>query len=158
MIMRVLLIVTVILVLLSLLLDRQKTWMGICRGMKMFLGILPDLLLVLVVAAVLLAMVSESAIVRFLGAKSGASGMMTAAAIGSVALVPGFIAYPLAAVLHRSGVALDVIAVFITTLMMVGVITLPVEQMYFGWKVALWRNALSFVGAVVVGLLMGLFL
>jgi len=155
---RLLLAITIGAVLVSFLWDRQKTWTGIRKGLKMLFGILPDLLVVLVIAAVLLAAVPEAAMVRFLGAKSGAGGMMTAAAIGSVALVPGFIAYPLAAVLHRSGVALDVIAVFITTLMMVGVITLPVEQRYFGWKVALCRNALSFVGAVVVGLLMGLFL
>jgi len=48
--------------------------------------------------------------------------------------------------------------VFITTLMMVGITTLPVESRYFGWKIALYRNGLSFIGALVVGLLMGLFL
>jgi uncharacterized membrane protein YraQ (UPF0718 family) len=107
---------------------------------------------------VLLALTPESVIIRLLGRGSGAAGIATAAIIGSVALVPGFIAFPLAAVLHRSGVSLDVIAVFITTLMMVGIITLPVERKYFGWKIALYRNGLSLAGALVVGLLMGLFL
>jgi uncharacterized membrane protein YraQ (UPF0718 family) len=124
----------------------------------MFLGILPDLLVVLAFAAVLLAITPETVIVRFLGKESGAAGIAAAAILGSIALVPGFIAFPLAAVLNRSGVSLDVIAVFITTLMMAGVITLPVESRYFGWKVALYRNGLSFVGALAVGLLMGLFL
>ena len=156
--MRLLLLITICVVLVSLFFDRNKTWMGIRKGIKMFFDILPDLLVVLVVAAVLLAVTPESVIVRLLGRNSGVAGIMTAAIIGSFALVPGFIAYPLAAVLHRSGVSLDVIAVFITTLMMVGVITLPVERSYFGWKVALYRNGLSFVGALVVGLLMGLFL
>jgi len=42
--------------------------------------------------------------------------------------------------------------------MMVGVLTLPLEMKYFGVKVSLMRNALSFIGAIVIGLLMGIFL
>jgi uncharacterized membrane protein YraQ (UPF0718 family) len=151
-------IITVGAIFASLYFDRARTWTGIRKGVRMFLGILPDLLIVLVAAAVLLAFAHESLIVRMLGKESGAAGIATAAIIGSVALVPGFIAFPLAAVLHRSGVSLDVIAVFITTLMMVGIVTLPIERKYFGWKIALYRNGLSLAGAIAVGLLMGLFL
>jgi uncharacterized membrane protein YraQ (UPF0718 family) len=156
--MRVMLITTIGAVLVSLLFDRRRTWAGIRRGARMFLGILPDLLVVLIAASVLLALTPESVIVRLLGRESGLAGIAAAATVGSIALIPGFIAFPLAAVLHQSGVSLDVIAVFITTLMMVGIVTLPVERRYFGWKVALYRNGLSFAGALVVGLLMGLFL
>jgi uncharacterized membrane protein YraQ (UPF0718 family) len=156
--MKTLLICTIIAVLVSFIFDRKRTLTGVLKGVRMFLGLLPDLLLVLTGAAVLLALTPESVIVRLLGRESGAAGIAAAAVIGSVALVPGFIAFPLAAVLHRSGVSLDVIAVFITTLMMVGIITLPIESKYFGWRVALYRNGLSFVGAIAVGLLMGLFL
>ena len=156
--MKLLLIFTIIAVIGSFIFDRKRTWTGIRKGIRMFLGILPDLIVVLIVAAVLLAITPESVIVRLLGKNSGVAGIATAAFIGSVALVPGFIAIPLAAVLHRSGVSLDVIAVFITTLMMVGIITLPVEKKYFGWKVALSRNGLSLIGAIVVGFLMGMFL
>jgi len=156
--MRVMLIITIAAVLASLLFDRRRTWTGIRRGIRMFLGILPDLLVVLIAAAVLLALTTESVIVRLLGKGSGLAGIAAAAIIGSIALIPGFIAFPLAAVLHQSGVSLGVIAVFITTLMMVGIVTLPVERKYFGWKIALYRNGLSFAGALVVGLLMGMFL
>jgi uncharacterized membrane protein YraQ (UPF0718 family) len=156
--MRVMLIITIGAVLASLLFDRRRTWAGIRRGVRMFLGILPDLLVVLIAASVLLALTPESVIVRLLGRESGLAGIAAAATVGSIALIPGFIAFPLAAVLHQSGVSLDVIAVFITTLMMVGIVTLPIERRYFGWKVALYRNGLSFAGALVVGLLMGLFL
>lgn len=156
--MKLLIILTTISVLVSILFDRKRTWVGILRGTRMFFGILPDLLVVLVISAMLLAMTPESTIVHLFGKKSSIVGIAAAAFIGSVALVPGFIAFPLAAVLIRSGVSLDVIAVFITTLMMVGITTLPVESRYFGWKIALYRNGLSFIGALVVGLLMGLFL
>jgi hypothetical protein len=39
----------------------------------------------------------------------------------------------LAAMLLKSGASTASVAVFITTLMMVGIFTLPVEKRYFGW-------------------------
>jgi uncharacterized membrane protein YraQ (UPF0718 family) len=113
------------------------------------------MLIVLLIASIVLAIVPEKTIARVLGSDSGAAGYAVAAIIGSVAMIPGFIAYPLAAILHKNGVALDIIAVFITTLIMVGIITLPIERKFFGWKVALMRNGLSLAGAVLIGLIMG---
>ena len=43
-----------------------------------------------------------------------------------------------------------------TTHMMVGVTTLPVEFRYFGKRVAIIRNSLNFIVAIVIGLLVGL--
>jgi len=43
-----------------------------------------------------------------------------------------------------------VLSAFITSLMMVGVLTLPFEARFFGWKIAVLRNALALVGAFVV--------
>jgi uncharacterized membrane protein YraQ (UPF0718 family) len=69
-----------------------------------------------------------------------------------------FITYPLAAILLKSGVSYRVLAVFITTLLMVGVLTLPLEAKYFGLKVSVIRNVLSFIGALIIGLAIGIFL
>ena len=57
--------------------------------------------------------------------------------------------------LLRNGVSYAVIAVFITTLMMVGVLTLPIEIKYFGVKVSVLRNGLSLLGALLIGVIMG---
>jgi hypothetical protein len=43
-----------------------------------------------------------------------------------------------------------------TTLMMVVVVTLPLEIRYFGRRVAITRNVLNFFAAVAIGLLVGL--
>jgi uncharacterized membrane protein YraQ (UPF0718 family) len=40
--------------------------------------------------------------------------------------------------------------------MMVGIITLPLESKYFGWKVAVTRNIFSFIGAIIIGIAVGL--
>ena len=38
--------------------------------------------------------------------------------------------------------------------MMVGIVTLPLERRFFGTRVAVARNALSLIGALVIGLTM----
>ena len=154
----VLWIVTTLCLVASLLVDRKKTWHGVRRGIVMFLNVLPYMLAVLLLAGLFLAVVPNAVMFRWLGRGSGLRGLTIAALLGSTALIPGFVAFPLGAMLIKNGIPSGTIAVFITTLMMVGVVTLPVERKYFGLKTALLRNDLSFIGAVVIGLLMGLFL
>ena len=153
-----LLLATAILLLLSLLIDRRKTIAGLKKGAMMFLNILPTLINVLILVSVFLYAVPGPVLTKWLGQGTGWAGIGTAALLGSVSLIPGFVAFPLGAILVRSGVSYQVVAVFITTLMMVGILTLPLEAKYFGWKVSVLRNALSFCGALLVGMLMGIFL
>lgn len=79
-----------------------------------------------------------------------------AALIGSVALIPGFISFPLAGILLSKGVPYMVLAAFTVTLMLVGVATFPVERAYFGSAVAIVRNVVCFAIALLVALAIGL--
>ena len=146
-----LLIFTIAAVLISLLFNRKKTIAGIKMGTKMFLNLLPPFLTVLIAVSFVLALLPKEVLEKMLGAGSGITGFIIAAGLGSVALIPGFISYPLASVLLKNGVSYPVISVFITTLMMVGVVTLPIERKFFGWRVAITRNVLSFIGALIIG-------
>ncbi len=49
-----------------------------------------------------------------------------------------------------------VLSAFTTTLMMVGVLTYPIERQYFGRSVTLIRNAISLIIALIVALVVGL--
>lgn len=151
-------VATAIVLALSFLADRGRTLTGLKKGAKMFLNILPALLNVLILVSVFLYLVPPRQLTAWLGQGSGWTGVAGAALLGSISLIPGFIAFPLGAILVRSGISTMVVAVFITTLMMVGILTLPLEAKYFGWRVSFLRNALSFAGAMLVGLLMGIFL
>jgi len=122
----------------------------------MFLNVMPTLLTVMILMAVALYLIPAPLIARVLGEQGGALGFLFAASIGSIVLLPGFIAYPLCSTLMKQGASVPVIAVFVTTLMMVGVLTLPMESKFFGLKAALLRNGLSLAGAMVVAILMGL--
>ncbi len=147
-------IITAALTLISLVIDPKKTIKGIKIGMMQFFKILPALLSVIIIISIILHFVSNDLIAEYLGENAGLEAYLSAAVLGSVSLLPGFIAYPLAGILVKTGVSYAVIAVFITTLMMVGVMTIPIEAKYFGIKLTLIRNALSFLGAIIVGAVM----
>jgi uncharacterized membrane protein YraQ (UPF0718 family) len=156
--MLVLSIVTTCFVLISLAVDRRKTWNGIKKGLKMFLKLLPTLFIMLALVSIVLFLIPEETMVKYMGEGSGIAGWVTAALFGSVALIPGFVAYPFCGILVKSGVTYSIIAVFITTLMMTGFLTLPVEAKFFGWSISIKRNLISLAAALVIGLIMGLFL
>jgi uncharacterized membrane protein YraQ (UPF0718 family) len=147
---------TFVLLLLSLAANRQKTIKALKTGGMMFLNLLPAFLSILMLVAVVLTLLGPETIRDWLGSNSGPLAYVVAAVTGSIALIPGLVAYPMSGMLIDNGVAYPVIAVFITTLMMVGIVTLPLEKKFFGMKMALARNALNFAGALAIGLTMAL--
>ena len=147
--MRTLWIIAGIALLVSLAADRSKTRAAVLRGLKMFLGIIPMLLGVLAAVSLVLTAVTPAMLERILSG-TGFLPFFSALTIGSIALIPGFIAYPLAALLRQNGASVPVLAAFITSLVMVGILTLPLEARYFGWRAALLRNVLAMCGAVLV--------
>ena len=63
--------------------------------------------------------------------------------------------FPTAAMLLKSGAGYIQIAAFISTLMMVGIVTFPVEIKYFGKKLTILRNLTAFVFSFIVALIIG---
>jgi len=139
----------------SLLKSREKTILALKKAWKSFENILPQFLSILIIIGILLTVLSPEQISKLLGKESGWYGVLIAAVIGSVTLVPGFIAFPLAAALLKSGAGYMQIAAFISALMMVGIVTIPVEVEYFGKKAAAVRNIAAFVFSLFVALVMG---
>jgi uncharacterized membrane protein YraQ (UPF0718 family) len=140
--------------LVSLIADRGKTRVAVVKGLKMLGSIGPLLLGVLAVVSLVLACTTPEMLQRALSG-AGPLPFFIALGIGSVALVPGFIAYPLAGMLRQNGASVSVLAAFITGLMMVGVLTLPVEARFFGWRMSLIRNALALAGSLAVAAIVG---
>lgn len=148
-------IVTTILLAISFLVDKRKTLNGIQVGLKKFRNILPNYLKLLILVAVVL-FYSEGLITNYLGQENTLIGMLAGLSLGSLTMMPGFIAYPLAGVLVGKGVAYMVVASFVTTLMMVGVLTYPVEREYLGVRGTLIRNGASLIIAINISLVVGL--
>jgi len=141
----------------SLAVSREKTSRALRIAARRFAKILPAFLTMLILVSVALFLTPQSLISSYLGGGNRYAGVLIGAGLGSVALMPGFIAYPLCGILRDNGVAYMVLSAFSTTLMMVGVLTYPVEKAYLGTRVTLMRNLISFAIALVVALATGLF-
>ena len=57
--------------------------------------------------------------------------------------------------LVENGAGYMQIGAFVSALMMVGVITMPVEIKYFGKKLTIWRNVLAFIFSLFVAFIIG---
>lgn len=147
--------ISAIALLASLLANRAKTMAALKKAIKAFEGILPQFLTVLVLVAAALAMVNPDTIGRFIGQESGFLGTLGASVIGAVTLIPGFVAFPVAASLLQEGAGPTQLAAFVSSLMMVGIVTLPMEIQYFGRRIALVRNGLAWLFSLAVAYFVG---
>ncbi len=138
--------------------SKEKTRMALKKAWKSFENILPQFMVILLLIGMMLAVLTPTQISALLGSGSGWIGVLVASLIGSITLVPAFIAFPLAAALLQNGAGIMQIAAFVSTLMMVGIVTLPVEIRYFGRKAAVLRNLSAYLFSLVVALVMGVVL
>jgi len=149
-------IITALALLTSFIINKKKTFKAVKMAYKKLAKISPAFLGLIIVISIVLYLVPEEVISKSLGNDNKFISILLASFIGSITLLPGPIAYPLGAVLLKEGVTYMVISAFTTTLMMVGILTFPIEKAYFGTKVTIARNALSFFIAIMVALMTGL--
>jgi len=135
--------------------DKEKTKQALKKAWKSFENILPQFLGVIVLVGIMMALFNPDFISRIIGKESGWWGVIISAVVGAVTLIPGFIAFPTAALLLEGGAGYTQIAAFVSTLMMVGIVTIPVEVKYFGKRLTLWRNVLAFIFSLLVAFIIG---
>ncbi len=148
--------VTVLLLLISFGANKRKTVKALKIAWKKFSTIAPNFAVMLILVSISLFLMPDDVIKHYLGEEDLISGMGIAMLVGSIALMPGFIAFPLCGILRAQGVPYMVLSAFTTTLMMVGLVTLPIEKAYFGIKTALFRNGIGLVIAMIVAIITGL--
>ena len=143
-------------VIVSLIASREKTFIALKIACKRFIKILPAFFIMLIFVSIVLFFSTDEIISHYLGINNKFISMFLASFFGSITLMPGFIAFPLSGILASKGVSYMVISAFTTTLMMVGIVTYPIEKEYFGTKVTIIRNIISFVIAIIVAIITGI--
>lgn len=134
----------------SFLTDRRKTLLSLKKAWKAFSGILPEFLMIVVATGLILAYMTPELVASIVGKESGAAGVLLSSAAGSVTLMPGFVAFPMASLLLSKGAGILQIGAFVSALMMVGVVTFSLERKTFGSRVALLRNGLAWLFSLAV--------
>ena len=145
--------IAIILVVISAFKDLEKTKKGVLKGVKSFMKLLPMLLPLFLFIGILLALVTPEFISSLLGDDSGILGYLFALTVGSVTFMPAFVSYPLGAELINNGAGYPQVAGLLVTLMSVGIVYYAAESKFFGKKAAIYRNIISFIGAIIVVLI-----
>jgi len=153
--MYILYITTGLALLISFIADSNKTIKAVLIAFEKLVKILPALLSMLIAISIVLFLVPDTVISSFLGSDNKFFSVFMASFLGSITLMPGPIAYPLCGILLKQGVSYMVVSAFSTTLMMVGILTYSIEKEYFGRKITILRNLLSFLIALIVAFIMG---
>lgn len=136
--------------------NKQKTIKSLKTAWNLFVKIIPFLLVTLTLVSVILFYLPDHAIAKYLGENDVLIGAVMASVIGAVSLLPGFITFPLCGLLLNQGVSYTVLAAFTTSLMMVGIVTFPIEKKYFGTKLTIIRNVTAFIIAIIISIVIGI--
>ena len=145
---------TILLIIWSTYKDRTKTKQALLKGWHSFEKILPLFLSIFCGIGIILSFLTPQTIAYLLGSESGWHGTVLAAIVGSCTVIPGFVTFPLARTLLQNGAGMLQIIIFISTSVMVGILTLPVEIQYFGKKVAYIRNTLAILFSFIIAFIM----
>lgn len=146
------------LLLLSIIFDIEKTKKALKSSLRTLKNLLSPLVSIMILTGFIITLLSAETINSILGSQSGILGIIIGILLGSVAMIPSFVAYPLAASLLDYGAGYAQVAAFICSLMIVVFATLPLEIKYFGKKATILRAILciivSFTFALIVGAVM----
>ena len=112
--------------------DREKTNRAVRKAVFMMLGVLPYFLTILLVTGTAFFILPPKTVQTLMGTESGIRGMLLAV-------------FPVVSELLKNGAGTAQMAVFISTLTTVGIVTIPLEVKYMGAKAAVLRNLLFFL-------------
>jgi len=135
--------------------DKKKTKKAFKVAKKAFIKMTPSLLMIIGIVGLILGILTPETISSLIGAEAGLWATASGAVLGAFTLIPSLIAFPLAGSLLRAGATTMTISAFITTLVMVGAITAPMEINALGKKFTFLRNGLSFIAALIIAVVMG---
>ncbi len=151
-------VIAVAALLMAFIKDRKKAIKSLKIAGKSFIRMLPMVFIIIIIIGLLLGFVPPDQISKFVGEQSGMTGVLIVGAAGAVLHIPALLSFPLASSLLEEGASVSAVAAFITTLTMIGTITLPLEIKELGKKMAILRNGISFVIAIIIALIMGVIL
>ncbi len=140
----------------SFLANSEKTKAAVIIAIKRFGHIIPAIFIMLALVSCLPVQAMVGGLFNMIDHGNSAVGMIAAALAGSVMMLPGFIVFPLCGMFAQEGIPYFILSAMTTTMMMVGVVTFPLEKSYLGAKLALVRNVFGFVISLVVAGITGL--
>lgn len=151
-------LVTGIWFIVSMIKDKKRTLNSMKMSKKMMGNMVGQIIGILFLIGLILTFIPPEVIKVYLGSSNIWFATILSAFLGSITLIPAFVAFPLVGSIVDMGASIVPAVAFLTTLTMVGFVTFNLEKQEFGSKFALMRNGLSFVFALLIAMVMGVVL
>ena len=119
------------------------------KAMFLFLGII-------LIVGLTLSILNPEIISKIIGSNSNILGVLLSAILGSIAMMPTFVAFSTGDMLLKNGAGIAQVAALISTLTLIGIVTIPLEVKYIGKKAAIYRNLVAFIFSIIVAFFVGL--
>lgn len=148
-------IIAVILFVFSLVKSKEATVDAMKKSRRMMGSMIGEIVAIIFMIGLVLTFIPPETIKTVLGTSSTYISTFFSALVGSVTLIPAFVAFPLVGSLVDVGASIVPAVAFLTTLTMVGIVTFPLEKKEFGTKFAILRNLFSFGFAIIIAFMMG---
>lgn len=146
---------SLILLFLSFIKNKDKTKQAIKIGFKSFENVMPQFLGIIFIVGIILAILNPYMISSMIGSESGFLGVFFSSIIGSITMMPTFVAFSTGDTLLKSGAGYAQVGALISTLTLVGVMTFSLESKYIGKKGAFFRNFIAFIFSFLVAFILG---
>ncbi|MGH4125519.1 MAG: permease [Clostridium sp.] len=139
----------------SIIKDKKRTLNSIKMSSGMMKNMIGEITAILFLIGLILTFIPPDTIKQYMGQSNTIISTIVSAFVGSITLIPAFVAFPLVGSLVNAGANIVLVVAFLTTLTMVGIVTFPLEKREFGLRFTIARNSLSFIFAIIIALLMG---
>ncbi len=148
--------IAVIALIISTIKDKERTFNAMKMAKGMMKNMIGQIIAILLFIGLILTFIPPETIKDVMGGDSNLMiATVIAALVGSITLIPAFVAFPLVGSIVDMGANIMPAAAFLTTLTMVGLVTFPLEKQTFGIQFAFSRNIMSFIFALVIAVMMG---
>lgn len=151
-------VITLIWFAISMFRDKERTINSMKNSKKMMGSMMGQIIGILFIIGLILTFIPPDLIKEYLGGSNTLIATILAALLGSITLIPAFVAFPLVGSIVEMGASIMPAVSFLTTLTMVGLVTFNLERKEFGTKFTLTRNVLSFGFAILISIIMGVVL
>lgn len=135
--------------------NKTKTKKALKMAFAMGRGMVLSIVSIIFAIGIILTLIPPEQIASYVSTQNILIATIASSLLGTITLIPAFIAFPLIGTLVDAGVGVVPSIAFLTTLTMVGIVTFPLEKKEFGIKFTVVRNVLSFVFAIIIALVMG---
>lgn len=141
-----------VLTVLAYLKDASLPLEGLKDGGKLFLNILPALVLAFIAAGMIGKVLPRELMTQWLGEDSGMRGMCIATLAGAVTPGGPFVQFPIVAALLNAGAGIAPLMAYITSWSLLGINRFLIyEVSLLGWKLSLTRMAAGLIFPFIIG-------